>query len=79
MIEAEEYSWLIMAKGEPLGTTDELGKAEEILRQEFLADRMWTEEETRDRLTFDLKFHTWLLFWDRLPIWSFTAIKIPKL
>lgn len=79
MIEAEEYSWLLMCKGEPIGTTEELGKAEEILRQEFLADRRWTEEDAGDRLTFDLKFHTWVLFWDRMADWSFTATKIPKL
>ena len=73
--------WLVESPEDETGVVDELGQAEKILRARYLADRGWVEADSfiGERLTFDLKFGQWVLFFDRQPIWAYTATKIPKL
>ena len=79
MVEAEEYTWLIRLDGDPQGITDDLDKAEQILRTYWLKDHDLTEDHIGNRLTFDRKFGIWILFLDRMADWDYTATRIPKL
>jgi hypothetical protein len=77
--EYSEYTWALFQDGEIIGVTDNLNKAEKVLRSHFLSDNEWTEEDMGDRLKFDLKFSTWVLIFDRLPVWGYQAYRTPKL
>lgn len=77
--EYSEYAWALFRDGEVIGVTDDLNRAEQVLRSHFLSDNDWKEEDIGNRLTFDLKFSTWLLFFDRLAQWGYQAYRTPKL
>lgn len=77
--EYSEHVWGVIACGDMLGVADSLDKAETVLRAAYLSNQGWKEEEVGDRLTFDLKFNTWILFFDRLPQWSYNTYKVPML
>lgn len=77
--EYSEYVWAVCLDGAPAGIADDLNKVEQVLRSNFLSDNDWSEEDVGNRLTFDLKFSTWLLFFDHLPQWGYTADRVPKL
>lgn len=83
MIESTNSVWLLEAPEEgAFGVVDDLDSAERILRAQYFDDRGWPEdviEAVGHRLTFDLKFNQWVLFFDDMPDWGYTATKIPKL
>lgn len=83
MIESTNSVWLLEAPDEgAFGVVDDLESAERILRVQYFHDRGWSDdviEDNKERLTFDLKFGQWILFWDWLPDWRYAATKIPKL
>lgn len=83
MAQLDEYAdatWLIEVLGETLGVCEGFEKMQKILIEAWKSETGITEDVDDDaRVSVDLKFGQWVLIVNHLPLWDYTATKIPKL